>query len=48
MGFLFAPKSVRPELVEGLSYLLSNAVPRKGQSFDKLRTNGVGWTGDAI
>ena len=32
---------VRPELVEGL-FFFSQAYEQEGQSFDKLRTNGVG------
>jgi hypothetical protein len=35
------PITVRPELVEGLSFLC--AEQRKWQGFDKLSPNGWGW-----
>ena len=37
---IFATHSVRPELVEGLSFTSSN--PQEGQGFDKLSPNGSG------
>jgi hypothetical protein len=35
-------KTAHPELVEGLSFLLELPKIEEGQSFDKLRTSGVG------
>lgn len=40
---MFAPTSphtVRPELVEGLSFILSERREKKKQCFDRLGTNG--------
>jgi hypothetical protein len=44
MAPTFETRSVRPELVEGLSFL-AGVVGREGQGFDRLSPNGGGLVG---
>jgi hypothetical protein len=37
-----SPSTVRPELVEGLSFFFFPAPTKEGQGFDRLSPNGVG------